>query len=173
MSKIIVYIATSLDGFIADKNGGVDWLPNDLEDKEDTVEYKALLKRISSIIMGATTYKQILGFGNWAWPDKKTYVFTHETLPLPHDSIHLVNGDVKAFLDNLNQEKPNQDIWLMGGAEIIKQFAHATLIDECVITLIPKHLGEGIKLELPYEDFVLTHTKPCIADIINTYYVRK
>ena len=80
MNKVILYIATSLDGFIADKEGGVDWLPHETEDPKDLVGFKALLNRISVIVMGSKSYKQILTFGQWAWPDKQTYVFTSQNL---------------------------------------------------------------------------------------------
>lgn len=69
MNKIILYIATSLDGFIADINGGVDWLPHPKDDAElEAVGYKDLMERIDTILMGSRSYKQILSFGDWGWP---------------------------------------------------------------------------------------------------------
>ena len=83
MNKIILYIATSLDGFIADIHGGVDWLPHPKDDVElETVGYNALMSRIDTILMGSRSYKQILSFGDWGWPDKKTYVFTSKQLEI-------------------------------------------------------------------------------------------
>ncbi len=68
MNKIILYVATSQDGFIADKDGGVGWLPHPSEDNVDKDEFgfKALMDRIAIIIMGSKSYQQILGFGDWA-----------------------------------------------------------------------------------------------------------
>ena len=72
MSKVILYIATSQDGFIADKDGDVNWLSQPEDDSDlEVVGYKNLMQRIDTIIMGSNSYKQILGFGNWACVDKK------------------------------------------------------------------------------------------------------
>ena len=65
MNKIILYITISKDGFIADKNGGVDWLPQPKDDVElEAVGYKDLMERIDTILMGSASYKQIIGFGD-------------------------------------------------------------------------------------------------------------
>ncbi len=76
-NNIILCIAVSEDDFIASKDGGVDWLPHlEKESKNDLDEvgYKALLSRIKYIFIGSRSYDQILGFGDWAWSDKITYV---------------------------------------------------------------------------------------------------
>jgi dihydrofolate reductase len=172
MAKVILYIATSQDGFIADKNGGVDWLPQPT-DQGDEFGYEVLMKRISSIVMGSTSYKQILGFGDWAWKDKTTYVFSSRSLELPHESISHTNTDVGASLTKIREEHPNQDIWLLGGAKLAASFAKEHLIDECIITLIPTTLGEGIKLELPYDNFTLTHAKSCSGGMIQKFYEKR
>lgn len=89
--KIILYIVTSLDGFIADKDGGVDWLPQ--EDPQDIFGYETLLSRISTIVMGSRSYKQILTFGEWAWADKQTYVFTSQDLTTARSDITFVKRE--------------------------------------------------------------------------------
>lgn len=172
MNKVILYIATSMDGFIADKDGGIDWLPT-AEDADDICGYKALMKRVSIIIMGSKSYKQILGFGDWAWKDKHTYVFSSKPHKTEYSNIEFIRSDPKTFMDDLNVKKPNQDIWLLGGAELIKSFAVEKLIDECIITLIPKYLNDGIKLELPIGEFDLISEKLCMDSIIQKTYKRK
>ena len=172
MNKVILYIATSIDDFIADKNGGVDWLPSN-EDPDDICGYKALMKRISIIIMGSKSYKQILGFGDWAWKDKHTYVFSSKPHIHEHSNIEFVQTDPKTFIDQLKIKQPNQDIWLLGGAELIASFAKEKLIDECVITIIPKSLNDGVKLELSLEEFDLVSEKSCMDSIIQKIYQRK
>ncbi len=122
MANVILYIATSKDGFIADKDGGVDWLPTE-PDKNDEHGYEALLLRISTIVMGRKSYEQIIGFGEWAWKDKTTYVFSYDPLPCAHDSIQFVQGDVKNFVECLKKEKPTEDVWLLGGADLVASFA--------------------------------------------------
>jgi dihydrofolate reductase len=172
MSNVILYIATSQDGFIADKNGGVDWLPqpNEALDTTDEWGYQALLNKISIIVMGSQTYRQILGFGEWAWPDKTTYVFTKKTQQPVDADIHFIHESVVSFLNKPNIK--NQTIWLMGGAALTTSFAKEHAIDECIITILPTILGEGIKLELPYNEFVLVETKKCSLNSIQKTFKR-
>jgi len=135
--KVILYIATSLDGFIARKNGSVDWLPQP-ENSED-FGMKKFLDSIGIVILGNTTYKEFKA----PYPKKKCYVFSRKNSG-KEDNITYVNGDVKHFIDTLSDE--NGNIWLVGGAEIIKEFLKNNLIDEFIITVIPTVLGEGIPL---------------------------
>ena len=172
MNKVILYIATSLDGYIADVNGGVDWLPHPTGN-DDEFGYMSLMDRIKIIIMGSRSYEQILSFGEWGWPDKQSYVFTSRSLSTSISNIKFVSGDVKFFTDMLQNEQINCDIWLLGGAELIKSFAAAKLIDECIITVIPKILSAGISLELPYEDFNLHKTNECSNSVVQKFYLRQ
>lgn len=172
MTKIILYIATSLDGFIADKEGGVDWLPHPNDDADD-MGYKALIDSIDTIIMGSRSYEQILTFGPWAWPEKSTYVFTSKQLTTDRSDIFFVHENVGPFMDKLRAKKTNQAIWLLGGAELVKSFSDLNLIDECVITILPTVLKEGIPLSLSYEGFNLIKTKETQDDIIQKTFVRK
>lgn len=117
MNKIIFYIATSLDGFIADINGGVDWLPQPKDDAElEAVGYKNLMSRIDTILMGSRSYKQILSFGDWGWPDKKTYVFTSKQLEIDKPYISITHDSPLEFMAKLKESKSDKDIWLLGGA---------------------------------------------------------
>ena len=183
MPKVILYIATSQDGFIADKHGDVDWL-NELNlcestatsgasssaDNED-LGYSALIERISIILMGSRSYKQVLTFGEWPYVGKDSYIFTSQPLTSTRPDIFFVSDDVRTFLEKINK-KVEKDIWLMGGAELIKSFAKEKLIDECIITIIPKILGEGIKLELPYDDFIMTQSTSK-NNIVQQFFLRK
>lgn len=163
MSKVILYIATSKDGFIADQDGSVDWLPGPEADPNDLAGYKHFLSRIKYIFMGSVSYKQILSFGEWGWPDKMTYVFTSDkTLPdMPN--VKYTNSNPSDFMKKFKSEHTDTDvdIWLLGGAKLAKSFAIEQLIDELVITIIPKQLEKGIKLELPFDQFELKETKNC------------
>ncbi|HQS84041.1 MAG: hypothetical protein B7Y25_06510 [Alphaproteobacteria bacterium 16-39-46] len=172
MTKVILYIATSQDGFIADKNGGVDWLPTS-RDEADEFGYKTLLRRISIILMGSRSYQQILGFGEWEWGDKTTYVFTSQSLTSKRSDIFFVHENIRIFMENLKKERPHEDVWLLGGVELIESFAQEKLIDECIITVVPKRLGEGMPVHLPYEDFTLTQTKFCGEGIIQRFYEKR
>jgi len=171
MSKIILYIAMSEDGFIADKEGGVDWLPHPSDDND--MGYKALLARIKYIFMGSRSYKQILGFGDWAWPDKMTYVFTSKKSFSEKNNILFINENIVDFMGSFALGNSDDDIWLLGGAELVKSFAKLKLIDECIITVIPTNLHEGIKLEIPLDDFSLLETKDCGEGIYQRVFLKK
>lgn len=175
MNKVILYVATSKDGFIADAHGGVDWLPPPSETANDTDEfgYKALLARIKVIVMGRKSYEQILTFGDWAWNDKTTYVFTKRALATDNSTINFINCNVNKLINKLDQNSLNQDIWLLGGADLIAQFAENNLIDECIITEVPTKLGAGIKMNLAYEDFELLSINKCSQDMLQKHYVNK
>ena len=135
-NKVILYIATSLDGFIARKNGSVDWLAK-YENTEEDYVYKEFLGSVGTIILGNTTYQQFKA----PYPNKKCFVFSRKNSG-KEDNITFVNNSVKDFLNGLEDE----NLWLVGGAEIAKEFLKHNLIDEFIITVIPTVLGEGIPL---------------------------
>lgn len=171
--KTILYIATSQDGFIADKDGGVGWLDpyNNIEGED--CGYHGFYESIDGIIMGSRSYEQILGFGEWIWPGKPSFVFTAKELKAERPEVVLVHEDVTTFMSQLGSKEQHQNLWLLGGVELIKSFAALGLIDECIITIIPTVLGEGIPLSLPYEDFELMQTKECKEGIKQKIYERK
>ena len=155
MNKIILYIATSLDGFIADINGGVDWLPHPVEDPEDIFGYKSLMSCIDTILMGSRSYKQILSFGDWGWPDKQTYVFTSGQLETDKPYIGITHDNPFEFMTKLKDRKSDRDIWLLGGAQVAQSFAQ----EEIILTIISQTLGKGIPLGLIFNKFDLTAAK--------------
>jgi len=148
-TQIILYIAISRDGFIADKDGGVGWLdpyhinvPAELEDN-----YPDFFKSIDCIVMGRKTYEQMLTFGDWPNAGKHTYVFTESNEPSPRTDITFVSMNVRDFVQHIEKTHPEyRRIWLEGGAHLVQQFYDAGLIDEYIITIIPTDLHEGIAL---------------------------
>jgi dihydrofolate reductase len=174
MNKIILYIATSQDGFIADKNGGVDWLPQPKDDQDlEIFGYKKLMQRIDTILMGSQSFQQIIGFGDWAWVDKQTYVFSSKPLKSPHSYITITNSNPIQFMQNLKDRKSDKDIWLLGGAKLAKSFDQESLIDEIILTIVPQTLGEGIPLDLSFTPFYLSEQKVFMDGIIQKIYLRK
>lgn len=173
MSKIILYIATSEDGFIADKNGGVDWLPHPKDDHDlEVVGYKKLMERIDIILMGSHSFKQIIGFGNWGWADKHTYVFSAQALKNELSCITITNDSPNQFIQKIKEIGENKDIWLLGGAKLAKSFAEDGLIDEIILTIVPQTLGDGISLGLSFDTFYLTSEKPLMNGMIQRIYLR-
>ena len=138
MRKIIVYIASSLDGYIARENGDVDWLPESSESS-----YDAFYKSVDTLIMGKTTYDQVLTFGEYPYKDKKSFVFTRTSMN-NDDNVEFVS-DVEKFVKEGFPGTGN-NVWLVGGAQIISSFLKQEAIDEIIITVIPVLLGKGIHL---------------------------
>jgi dihydrofolate reductase len=145
MGKIILYIAQSIDGQIARKDGSVDWL-NNYGDPQD-YGMNEFMANIGTIIWGSKTYEQSLGFGEWMFEPRITsYVMTTRTdLKLVNDNTFLYNGTAKDLAAKIKAEC-DQDIWLMGGADMITQFQNEGLIDELLLFVIPEIIGEGIPL---------------------------
>lgn len=137
--KVILYIAESLDGFIARKNGSVDWL-TPYESSGEDYGYKEFYDSIGTIIMGSTTYKQ---FGEYH-RDKLCFVFS-SSIKGREGNVTFVNRDIREFIEKLNSEN-NKNIWLVGGGSMIDGFLKHGLIDEFIISIIPTLLGDGIPL---------------------------
>lgn len=144
MSKVILYIAQSLDGFISTADGGVEWLEGFNLPNED-YGYHAMYGRLDAVIMGGATYRQVLGFG-YPYEGVKSYILTRGTLDnLPKPEIYAFSGAVDALVHKIRAET-TKDMWLIGGADVVAQFMAKNLIDEYHITTMPVLLGEGIRL---------------------------
>jgi dihydrofolate reductase len=148
MAKIILYIASSLDGYIAKPDGNLDWLNTIPPPKAGgDYGYSNFLRRIGPMVMGRKTYETILGFGGeWPYEGHSSYVVTrqnHLVLQSPETSV--LSGDWVNQMKRIKQES-NKDIWLIGGGELITAFINGDLLDEIILTLIPKLIGDGIPL---------------------------
>ncbi|QIK70778.1 dihydrofolate reductase [Erysipelothrix sp. HDW6C] len=145
--KLILYIATSLDGMIADSEGNIDWLTDALTITEADDSYDTFYKSVDTVIMGSTTFKQVtevLSPEHYPYEAVHSYVFTSQPA-IDSDSIKFVNGDIVAFIETLKKQD-GKDIWLVGGASLVTPLVNANLIDTYMITLIPTILGKGIPL---------------------------
>lgn len=138
MTKITVYIALSLDGYIARENGDIDWLPEITESG-----YNAFYKPIDAVIMGKTTYDQVLTFGEYPYKDKKSFVFTRNTKNNDDNVVFL--SDIEKFV-KYGFPAAGENIWLVGGAQIISSFLKQRVVDEIITSIIPVLLGRGIPL---------------------------
>ena len=139
MRKIILYIASSLDGYVARENGDIDWLP-----QSDTSEYDEFYKTIDAVIMGKTTYDQVLTFGEYPYKDKRSYVFTRNKNPTKDENVEFVSNADEFVKDTLPNLEGN--IWLMGGGQIISTFVNNGIVDEIILSIVPVVLGKGIPL---------------------------
>jgi dihydrofolate reductase len=147
MRQVMAYLAMSLDGYIADQAGGVDWLDTGNSGQEENPGYPAFLKEIDTVVMGRATYDQIvthLSPREWPYAGMTSYVFTHRPLP-DQKEIWFVCGPPESLLHRL-RACPGKGIWLCGGSDLICQWLEKDLIDQYVLTFIPVLLGGGIRL---------------------------
>ena len=143
----IVYIACSLDGYIADKNGGLDWLysiPN--PDKSD-FGYSEFISRIDAIVMGRNTFETVCSF-DCDWPySKPVFVLSNSLSSVPEEykgKVELINGPLPDVVKSINK-KGYKELYIDGGATI-RNFLQEDLIDELIVTTIPILLGGGSPL---------------------------
>ncbi len=173
MRKLILYIATSIDGCIARPDGDVKWLEDpDFMIKGEDFGYQAFIDTIDTTLMGGETYKAILGFGvPWPYPDQKNYVFTRSDYPA-NDHVTFIKEDIADFVKDLKQQK-GKDIWLVGGGKINAIMIEAGLIDEMIISIMPITLGEGIALfsKVAHEEkFKLKSHKAYASGVVQLTY---
>ena len=151
MPKVVLYIATTLDGYIASSDGGVDWL-TPFEKSGEDYGYEAFAATVSTVIMGGKTYRHLLPLlppGGWAYPGMKSYILTRQgqaALQPPQGAdIEAYHGDLVALVKKVKAETA-RDVFLVGGGEIIRAFAAENLIDEMILFIMPVMLGDGIQL---------------------------
>jgi dihydrofolate reductase len=155
-----LYIAQSLDGYIADEEGGVRWL-EEAGGGED-YGYSEFFSRIGAIAMGAATYEQLLEWGK-PYGAVPTWVFTHRDLAVPPDTdadIRFTDrapSEVVAAMDEAAGEK---NVWLVGGAALAAQWIDERLLDELILFVVPLLLGGGIRL--------FERTKRTKVDLVDT-----
>ena len=141
-----VYIATSLDGFIATSDGGLDWLnevPN--PDKTD-YGFADFMDSVDALVMGRNTFEKVLTFGEWFYT-KPVFVLSNSLTEIPENligKVEIVKGDVQDLVKNLNSQG-YKNLYIDGG-KLIQGFLKEDLIDELIINKIPILLGKGIPL---------------------------
>ena len=141
-----LYIAVSLDGFIADTAGGVEWLhPYESQD----VGFTAFLAEVGTIVTGRRTYDQARGFPNWPYQGKRVIVLTHRPLDsAPPSGVEAYLGEIETLAAQLKRESEG-DVWLLGGAVVAREFLDRGLVDRIELYVIPVLLGDGVRLFTP------------------------
>jgi len=137
-----VFIATSLDGYIARPDGGIDWLKI-VEQPGQDYGYKAFADSVDTLVMGRKTYDVALGFGTWPHSGKRCIVLTHR-YSAPCFGEEFMFGDPRMIAGKLGDEGARR-VYVDGG-DIIRQFLEAALIDDLTLSVVPILLGDGIPL---------------------------
>lgn len=176
-SKNMVFIATSLDGYISDRNGGLDWLhalpnPDNLD-----FGYSRFMEKIDAIVMGRVTFEAICGF-DCEWPYTiPVFVLSNTLKSLPeeyHQKAEIVKGSLHEILNQIHQKGYTQ-LYIDGGATV-QNFLREDLIDEIIITTVPILLGGGSPLfaEVSFElEFEHLSTESYLNTMVQSHYQRK
>ena len=150
MARIQYYVASSLDGFIAQEDDGLQWLFDAADDPTtgEDADYNAFYEQVTAIAVGATTYRIMLAHDRpWDYTGRPTWVFTHRELPVPDGAdVRFVSGSPADHVDDLRAAAGDGNLWVLGGGDLASQFADAGFLDELIVTYVPAVLGTGIGL---------------------------
>jgi dihydrofolate reductase len=158
VAKTQYYTATTLDGFIADESNSLDWLFEVDRDDSDNGEnsFADFFDGVGAMAMGATTYEWVLEHERLVeHPDKwrgyygetPCWVFTHRALPaIPGVPLSFVAGDVVPVHEEMTRAADGKNVWLVGGGDLVGQFADVNLLDEILVGIAPVTLGGGAPL---------------------------
>lgn len=173
MGKIVLYLAVSLDGYIADTEGGVAWLGGEDGSYQGDYGYTAFWEQVGAVVMGARTYRQIrreLSPDTWPYAGKAVYVLSHrEEEEAPPAQVSFVSGPAEELLKKLRGTTEG-DIWICGGADVVEQCFYE--IDVFCLSTMPVLLGSGIPLFRPGRERLplsLVDLKQENGVIISTY----
>jgi dihydrofolate reductase len=140
MRRIKYFVAASLDGYIADPDGGVDWLFHD-QDYGFTPFYES----VDTVLVGRATYDFGVAHGQPAFPGKTNYVFSSTLDPADHPLVSVISSDPVPFVRDL-KEADGGDIWLVGGGLLFRALFEDGLVDDVIVAVHPRLLGRGIPL---------------------------
>lgn len=146
MRDVVLFIAMSLDGYIADEVGGVGWLQGQ-GDGEAVDSYGEFVRDVDTVLMGWNTYHQVateLSPDEWVYAGLTTYVFTHREATSDEDIVFTDENPVDLVRRLRVQE--GKALWVCGGAQLVQQLMEADLIDRYYLSVIPTLLGSGIRL---------------------------
>lgn len=151
-SAVRVYMACSLDGFIAGPENDLAWLeaprpPGDLPADARALAFDAFMAQTGCLLMGRTTYDTVQGFGLPTWPygDTPTLVATHRTLVDPPGTVSAIAGTITELIAAARARAGTKDVYLDGG-NLVQQALNAGLVDELIITTVPILLGSGTRI---------------------------
>ncbi|MCG8649868.1 MAG: dihydrofolate reductase family protein, partial [Pirellulales bacterium] len=147
--KVSVFIATSLDGYIARSDGGIDWLDaaNATVPPGEDCGFGAMMQSVDALVMGRNTYEQVLTFGDWVYGDTPVTVLSSKPLASSDQTPATVKHSSESpreLCERLAGEGIGH-IYVDGG-NTIQRFLAENLVDELTVTLIPVVLGKGISL---------------------------
>ena len=186
MSTTQYYLASSLDGFIAESDDTLAWLTGyegsyrgeDAEQMEGS--YESWYEGIGALVMGSATYEFVLADidkgAEWPYKNEPSWVLSTRELPIPKGAdIRVVNARVPELIDELTAAAAGKNLWVVGGGNVASQFADESLLDELIVTVVPVVLGQGKPLfdrRLPGDPLKLAGVRPFANGMVELRYVR-
>lgn len=172
--KLFLYIAMSLDGYIAGPNDELDFL-SQVEMEGEDYGYSKFCQQIDTVIIGKRSFDKVAAMG-FEYPhlDKPVYIFTRQNLPSKGNCIYY-SGDLNQLLSHIRSQ-PGKHIYCDGGAELANQLLELQLIDEIILSIIPVLLGKGIRLfrnTFPSSRLELKESKTYSSGLVQLHYLRK
>ena len=157
MSKVQYYCATTLDGYIADPDDGIEWLTGyqgtydgegvDPAPMGEGGGYEAFYSEVGALVCGSVTYEWVLAHADaWPYSGKPCWVLSSRELAEPDDQeadVRVVRGEVADLHEEMAASAADGNLWIVGGGPVASQFAEAGLLDEVLLTVVPVALGEG------------------------------
>ncbi len=180
MSLFHVYIATSLDGFVADREGGVGWLDAFQPEKFDFTDF---LASVDALLMGRKSYDAVRSFGDWPYGDRPTMVMTTRPISDAPSCVTARSGDIARVIGEL-EAAGHARVWVLGGGRVIRDLLDIGRIDRLELAVIPVVLGGGAPLfapsagagdgapSTPIAGFKLTACENAGADVARLVYDR-
>lgn len=170
MRQVVLFIASSLDGYIARTSGDVDWLFTDQD-----YGYNDFFALVDTVLIGRRTYEQILALGDYPYVGTQGFVFSRTRGGEHDNNVEFISSELTNFIEDL-KSGTGKDIWLVGGASIIQSCLQHELIDKFVISIHPIILGNGIPLfRVPslMTELNLLHCRSFATGLLQLTYLRR
>jgi dihydrofolate reductase len=172
MGRVILYIAASIDGFIAGQDGDISWLQK-YEGGTEDYGYSDFYRNVGAAVMGARTFAKALSLSGGIDSKMPTYVITHKGVPdIPEARVESYSGPLSVLVQKI-QGRTTKNIWLVGGGQLARSFLQEYLLDEIILSTVPVILGEGVSLfgNLSKRvDLSLLAEKAYLSGIVQSHY---
>lgn len=170
-----VYIASSLDGYIASEDGGVEWLDSVPNPNNDDLGFAEFMAQVDALLMGRNTFEKVLSFGVWPY-DKPVFVISSTLQSVPdsyQEKVEIVRGELGEALEHL-QSKGFHDVYVDGG-KLIQSMLREDRVDSLTVTRLPVLLGKGIPLFCEFEPSLQwqhVKTEVLLDQLVKSTYLR-
>ena len=169
--KVILYIAMSLDGYIARENNDISWL-SIVENPNEDYGYAKFVQDIDIVIMGRKTYEKVISFGiEFPHKEKKCYVISRTKMGYD-ENVEYYSASLETLIADM-KSKEGKNIFVDGGAEIVNELLKINMIDEFIISIVPIFLGSGIRLfkeGRPEKRLKLISSKEFMTGLVQLWY---